>query len=104
MPPKTLGGHGHLYVKASRVAGVNQSTVGDQRGGLCKALRADAEVVALGVINAGKPLGHIPNDCFGNGFGTLARRCETRTYVRRRAIIECPRGDASVGPHSMLTV
>jgi hypothetical protein len=37
----------------------------------------------------GKPLGHIPNACFGNGFGTLARRCETRTHVRRRAIIEC---------------
>jgi hypothetical protein len=24
VPPKTLGGHGHLYVKASRTAGVNQ--------------------------------------------------------------------------------
>jgi hypothetical protein len=53
VPPKTLGGHGHLYVKASRVAGVNQSTVSDQRGGLFEALRADAEVVVLDVINAG---------------------------------------------------
>jgi hypothetical protein len=35
------------------VAGVNQSTVSDQRGGLFEALRADAEVVVLDVINAG---------------------------------------------------
>jgi hypothetical protein len=32
----------------------------DQRGGLFEALSADAQVVALDVINAGKPLGHIP--------------------------------------------
>jgi hypothetical protein len=42
------------------VAGVNQSTVSDQRGGLFEALCADAEVVAPDAINAGKPLGDIP--------------------------------------------
>jgi hypothetical protein len=42
------------------VPGVNQPAVRDQRGGLFQALRANAEVVALDVIDAGQSLCQVP--------------------------------------------
>ena len=41
------------------MSGVDQSAVCNQRGGLFEALSADADVIALNVVNAGESLGEI---------------------------------------------
>jgi hypothetical protein len=49
-----------IHVSRQSPPGVDQSTVCDQRSGLLEALRVDADVVALNLLDAGKPRGQIP--------------------------------------------
>ena len=67
------------------MAGVNQSTVSDQRGGLFESLRTDAEVVALDVINAGKPLGHISVEVFDAAADDNGQQVVATTRPSRRS-------------------